>query len=321
MRTLSFFYIDILSIILLFIVGFVGIPTFYFAKSFLATEKEKTPFLIKFSLLLCSLTLLALSDHILLFFFSWVSSSFLLARLMIYKKSWKESVASSVIAKKNFLLSSFFLACFLALLTISAGTSSIQEMISHNHSKTTVAVALLFLACAAITQSALLPFQGWLLSSLNSPTFVSAIMHAGVVNGGGVLLLRFFPFYATTPFFLDLLFCLGFISMVIGSMWKLVQSDVKRMLACSTVAQMGFLVMQCGLGLFPQAAAHLLFHSFFKSYLFLTVGNSVFENKTALKILPRMSSFISSLVLAAIGTSMFLDISGISLFQKDLYSL
>ena len=138
---------------------------------------------------------------------------------------------------------------------------------------------LFLLISAALIQSGAWPFHKWLISSLNSPTPVSGLMHAGLVNGGGFLLARFAPLFIEANAALNLLFVLGLISVVLGTIWKLMQNNIKKMLACSTMAQMGFMLMQCGLGLFSAAIAHLLWHGLFKCYLFLNSGSAILEKR------------------------------------------
>jgi NAD(P)H-quinone oxidoreductase subunit 5 len=100
---------------------------------------------------------------------------------------------------------------------------------------------------AAIIQSAIYPFHRWLLSAMTSPTPASALMHAGFVNGSGILLALFSTvLFASNT--LIILFIIGGLTAVIAQFTKLLQVNVKQKLACSTIAQMGFMIMQCGLG-------------------------------------------------------------------------
>jgi NAD(P)H-quinone oxidoreductase subunit 5 len=178
--------------------------------------------------------------------------------------------------------------------------------------------ALLLIALAAMTQSALWPFHRWLLSSLNSPTPVSALMHAGLVNGGGFLLVRFAPLYLTRPEFLNALFAAGLVTAIAGTFWKLLQTDIKRMLACSTMGQMGFMVLQCGMGLFAPAVSHLCWHGLFKAYLFLSAGSVVQEKR---RRNPAggitLFAFGLSCVLGSAGAWAFARTSGTALHSGD----
>ncbi|MFC6756619.1 proton-conducting transporter membrane subunit [Halomicroarcula sp. GCM10025894] len=114
-----------------------------------------------------------------------------------------------------------------------------------------------------------------MLSSMTGPTPASAIMHAGFVNAGGVLLARLAPVFAIQQNVMLLIVALGAVSSVLAQAMMLVKADYKGRLGCSTVAQMGFMILQCGLGFFAAAVAHLIIHGFYKAYLFLSTGSQV----------------------------------------------
>ncbi|MDY7081640.1 MAG: proton-conducting transporter membrane subunit, partial [Halobacteria archaeon] len=108
-----------------------------------------------------------------------------------------------------------------------------------------------------------------------APTPASALMHAGFVNAGGILLTLFAPVFASSTSFMLLIVAVGGFSALLGKLLKSVQSNVKRKLGCSTVGQMGFMIMQAGLGFFSAAVAHLMLHGFYKAYLFLSSSGRV----------------------------------------------
>lgn len=137
-----------------------------------------------------------------------------------------------------------------------------------------VTVAVL-LAAAALSRSSQVPFHGWLPFTLAAPTPVSALMHAGVVNAGAILVLRFAPAITIQQPVMIALFLSGAATTVYASTVRRVRADVKGRLVFSTMAQMGFMIMACGLGLFGAAIFHLVAHSLFKSALFLGAGTGV----------------------------------------------
>jgi NAD(P)H-quinone oxidoreductase subunit 5 len=139
------------------------------------------------------------------------------------------------------------------------------------------------LLLAAMVQSALVPFHGWLLSSMTAPTPASALMHAGFVNAGGVLLVRFAPVVTVEAEFMLAVVVVGTASALLGKLLKKVQTDVKGRLGCSTVGQMGFMIMQAGLGFFGAAITHLVLHGFYKAYQFLTSGSRVSQEHPGAK--------------------------------------
>jgi NAD(P)H-quinone oxidoreductase subunit 5 len=132
-----------------------------------------------------------------------------------------------------------------------------------------------FLALAAILKSALAPTHGWLTEVMEAPTPVSALLHAGVVNAGGFLLIRFSDVMLASPLVLALLVMVGGFSAIFGGLVMLTQPAVKTSLAWSTLAQMGFMILQCGLALFPLALLHIVAHSLYKAHAFLSSGGAV----------------------------------------------
>ena len=133
----------------------------------------------------------------------------------------------------------------------------------------------MLLVIAAAARCAVPPFSGWLLSSMTAPTPVSALMHAGLVNAGGFLLIRFAPVLEAAPVARAVAMLLGLFGAIYGVGIMMVRPDIKRSLAGSTVSQMGFMIASCGLGYFAAALWHLTAHGLFKAWLFLTAGSRV----------------------------------------------
>ncbi len=229
----------------------------------------------------------------------------LLVSLMIHKSNWKAAQASGRMAAKNLYIQYASNGYGFFLFYLVTGESSISGVIQKNAHSTTMIVALVCILLSAMMQSAQWPFHKWLISSLNSPTPVSAMMHAGLINGGGFLLIRFAPLYLQQPFLLNAMFIIGLITAIFGTLWKLMQSDVKRMLACSTMGQMGFMFLQCGLGLFPAAIAPSHLHGMFKAYLFLASGQAAQEKRFDLGYPPKPLRFIVALMCGFAGSLVF----------------
>lgn len=131
------------------------------------------------------------------------------------------------------------------------------------------------LATAAFARSAQFPLHIWLPYTMDGPTPVSALMHAGIVNAGGFLFNRFAPLFEHAGWALHWTFGVGLATAIIGSGLMLMQNDIKRSLGYSTMGQMGFMVMECGLGAFSLAVFHLIAHGFFKASLFLGAGDVI----------------------------------------------
>lgn len=134
-------------------------------------------------------------------------------------------------------------------------------------------VAAWLIVAAVILKSALFPFQGWLIQVMEAPTPVSALMHAGVVYSGAIIALRTSPLLVHVPNALLFLAAAGLLTVVIASLVMITQTAVKTMLAWSTVAQLGFMSLELGLGLFPLALLHIVGHSLYKAHAFLSSGS------------------------------------------------
>jgi NAD(P)H-quinone oxidoreductase subunit 5 len=135
------------------------------------------------------------------------------------------------------------------------------------------AVALLVLAAALKT--AAFPLHGWLTEVMEAPTPVSALLHAGIVNAGGYLLIRMAELVQASPSAMAALVMIGGLTALFGAVVMLTQSAVKTALAWSTVAQMGFMLLQCGLGLWALALLHIVAHALYKAHAFLSSGGAV----------------------------------------------
>jgi NADH-quinone oxidoreductase subunit L len=136
----------------------------------------------------------------------------------------------------------------------------------------TVGVLILL---AAFAKSAQFPLHTWLPYTMDGPTPVSALMHAGIVNAGGFLINRFAPVFVHTDGVLLLALAVGLVTTILGSLMMLMQSDIKKALGYSTMGQMGYMVMECGLGAFSLAIFHLIAHGVFKATLFLDSGGLI----------------------------------------------
>ena len=269
------FKVDGLSLLMSTLILFVSFIVHQFSLRYMGGDRRYRLYFLKLTAITSSAIAMVFADNVLLFWIAWTCSNFLFVSLMVHKGEWLAAKHSGMLTLKTLCFGSLALLLSFFLMHQSTGSSSITEINAHAsqiHSGILTSI-LMLLVVTAFTQSAQWPFQRWLTSSLNAPTPVSALMLAGLVNGGGVILDRFAPLLLTEKHLLLVLFLIGALTAILGTLWKLLQSDIKRMLANSTMAQMGFIIMQCGLGLFPAAVAHLFWHGLFKSYLFLNAGS------------------------------------------------
>jgi NADH-quinone oxidoreductase subunit L len=170
------------------------------------------------------------------------------------------------------------------------------------------AVALLIFV-GAMSKSAQFPLHMWLPDSLYAPTPIHGLLHAGIINAGGFLLTRLAPLYVLSSTTLHVVFSVGLITAILGTSMMLVQNDIKKTLGYSTIGQMGYMIMECGLGAFSLAVFHLVAHSLFKATIFLNCGDVIHQARQEPKRPPQpstrpgpsslgwVSGFVISLVL------------------------
>lgn len=136
-------------------------------------------------------------------------------------------------------------------------------------------IAVALLVVTAVLKTAAFPLHGWLTEVMEAPTPVSALLHAGIINSGGVLLIVTAGLIEASAGAMAALVMIGGFTALFGGVVMLTQSLVKTALAWSTVAQMGFMLLQCGLGLWPLALLHIVAHSLYKAHAFLASGGAV----------------------------------------------
>jgi len=270
-------HVDGLTRVMAAVTTFVSGIVQSFSRRYMAGAKRINAFFGRLFALTLIVLLMTAANHLVLFAGAWTAMGWVLADLIGHVRGWPQARAASRYARGHFLAGSALVAGALALLGIQAGTGTIEGVLAAlpGLSTSTVLLAAGLLVVAAMIQSALVPFHRWLLSSMTAPTPVSGFMHAGLVNAGGILLARFAPVVFAELWVMAAIVLAGGLSALMGQAWMLVQTDVKRQLGASTVAQMGFMVLQCGLGLIPAAITHLLLHGFYKAYLFLAAGSAV----------------------------------------------
>lgn len=210
---------------------------------------------------------------------AWMSSSITLNVLL---QHYQDRRSAQLAAHKKFLVSRSAEICLLGscvLLARSYGTLDISEICSAvtraNKLPESAEVAIVLLGIAVILKSAQIPLHGWLMQVMEAPTPVSALLHAGVINLGGFVLLRLHPLLDRSLAAQFLLTAAGSTTLLLAGVVMMTRVSVKVRLAWSTCAQMGFLLAECGLGLYELALLHLVGHSLYKAHAFLSSGGVV----------------------------------------------
>lgn len=274
--------LDALSATLFLLVAFVGVIVVEFARRYLAGDPGHAGFIGRLTATLASVMLLVLAGNVGQLFLGWIAASLMLHRLLLFRP---ERARAIVAARKKFVaarLGDAALAGALVLLVGAFGSPDIggilagaRAMAAGDGLTTPVTAATLLLALAAILKSAQFPLHGWLPDVIETPTPVSALLHAGLINAGGFLVLRFADVMAPSASAGMLLLVIGGVTALFGSIVMLTQTSIKVSLAYSTIGQMGFMLFQCGLGAYPIALLHIVAHSLYKAHAFLSSGSVV----------------------------------------------
>ena len=271
-------HLDAVSAVMLLLVSFIGWVVVRYASTYLDGETRQNAFTGWLCMTLASVLLLVLSGNLVQLVLAWVATSLFLHRLLLF---YPDRISARRAAAKKFVtarVGDVAVVCGAVLLTLAYGTSDIAAILSSARAGSGGGLAIAaagFLAVAALLKSAQFPMHGWLTEVMETPTPVSALLHAGVVNAGGFLLIRFADVMLLAPGVLAVLVIVGGFTALFGGLVMLTQPAVKTSLAWSTVAQMGFMILECGLGLFPLALLHIVAHSLYKAHSFLASGGAV----------------------------------------------
>lgn len=270
--------LDAISGVMFLLVSFIGWVVVRYTATYLDGEPRQGAFIGWLSLTLAAVLLLILSGNLVQLVFAWIATSFFLHRLLLF---YRDRIAAQRAAAKKFVTARVGDAALISatvLLILAYGTTDITQILSAARAGGGGDLAIAaagFLAVAALLKSAQFPMHGWLTEVMEAPTPVSALLHAGVVNAGGFLLIRFADVMLLAPNVLAGLVLIGGFTALFAGLVMLTQPAVKTSLAWSTIAQMGFMILECGLALFPLALLHIVAHSLYKAHSFLASGGAV----------------------------------------------
>ncbi|WP_372915316.1 NADH-quinone oxidoreductase subunit L [Sandarakinorhabdus sp.] len=273
---------DALTAVMFLLVSFVGSIVVLFSRNYLAGDPGHSRFTRLLSGTLASVLLLILSGNMAMFLAAWVATSIGLGQLLVF---YSDRPAAILAARKKFIasrLGDLCLAVAIALLWQATGTleftglfAALKGVAAAGETPASLSIAAVLIAAAALLKSAQFPLHGWLTEVMETPTPVSALLHAGIINAGGFLALRFSPLLQLSTPSMDLLLVVGGFTALFASVVMLTQNAIKVALAWSTIAQMGFMLLQCGLGAWPAALLHIVAHSLYKAHAFLSSGSVV----------------------------------------------
>jgi NADH-quinone oxidoreductase subunit L len=289
LATLAFpmgFYIDRLSAVMMVLISGVGTVIYTYSIGHLYQDLHDRRFLALIGLTVSVLLCMVSSVNLMMLFLLWQVIScllYLLAHNHAHEATRKGAVRTFTLLRVGDVafLSGIVLAYQLY------GTLEFQSLFAKaaespvlltpwpgiEISGTTVITLLLFIG--AMSKSAQFPLFIWLPGYLYAPTPATALLHAGIINAGGFLINRLAPLFGLSSTTLHAALVVGTLTAILGATMMLVQNDIKNTLGFSTIGQMGYMIMECGLGAFSLAVFHLIAHGLFKATMFLNSGNVI----------------------------------------------
>ena len=275
-------HLDAVSGVMFLLVAFIGLIVTLYSRRYLDGDPGQARFYRWLCLTLAAVLALTISGNLLFFAAAWIATSMGLHRLLVF---YPERHGAQLAARKKFLTSRLGDAALLAALLLILGRfgslefgvifAATDALRGTGDPGIAIHLAAVFVALAAVLKSAQFPVHGWLPEVMETPTPVSALLHAGIINAGGFLVVRMADLVALSAQALDLLLVIGAATAIFGAAVMLTQTSVKVALAWSTVAQMGFMILQCGLGAFAAAMLHIVAHAMYKAHAFLSAGGVV----------------------------------------------
>ncbi|MBG7167043.1 NADH-quinone oxidoreductase subunit L [Pseudomonas aeruginosa] len=271
-------YLDGLSVTMLGVVTGVGFLIHLFASWYMRGEAGYSRFFAYTNLFIASMLFLVLGDNLLFLYFGWEGvglCSYLLIGFYYSNRNNGNAALKAFIVTR---VGDVFMAFGLFILFQQFGTLNIQELLvlapqKFPEGNLWLTLATLALLGGAVGKSAQLPLQTWLADAMAGPTPVSALIHAAtMVTAGVYLIARCHGLFTLAPDILELVGIVGAVTLVLAGFAALVQTDIKRILAYSTMSQIGYMFLALGVGAWDAAIFHLMTHAFFKALLFLASG-------------------------------------------------
>ncbi len=272
------FHLDPLTLVFMFVITFVGFLIHLYSVEFMKDEEGYSRFFAYMNLFVGSMLTLVMAENLLLLYLGWEGVG-LCSYLLI--GFWYKDPNNNAAARKAFIVTRVgdtAMAIGLFLLVSSFGTLNIQEILKQASlqwipgSSIATAAALLLLG-GALGKSAQLPLQTWLPDAMAGPSPVSALIHAAtMVTAGVYLIARTNVLFSLAPGVQTLVAVIGALTLLLAGFSALTQSDIKRVLAYSTISQIGYMFLALGVGAWSAAVFHFMIHAFFKALLFLGAG-------------------------------------------------
>jgi NADH-quinone oxidoreductase subunit L len=270
--------LDALAVVMVVVVAIVGFFILLYSAEHMAGERGFSRFFATMDLFVGFMLTLVLADNLLLLYLGWEGVG-LCSYLLI--GFWYDEPANGEAASKAFIVTRIgdtALAIGLILLFVHSGTLNIRDILSAaprlaSEGPNVLSWAALLILGGALGKSAQLPLQTWLPDAMAGPAPVSALIHAATMVAAGVYLIaRMHLLFTMAPAVQELVALIGAATLLMAAASALTQSDIKRVLAYSTISQIGYMFLALGVGAFSAAIFHFMTHAFFKALLFLAAG-------------------------------------------------
>ena len=277
------FYVDGLTLTMMSVITGVGLLIHIYSSEFMWDDKDYSRFFSYMNLFVSAMLVLVLADNLLLLFVGWEGVGLCSYLLVGF---WHEDPANGAAARKAFIVTRIgdaAMAIGLFILFHQLGTLdfiplAIAAQEVWPKGSTMLTIACLLLLGGAVGKSAQLPLQTWLPDAMAGPTPVSALIHAAtMVTAGVYLIARTHDLFLLSPTALHTVAVVGGMTLIVAAFTAMTQNDIKRILAYSTISQIGYMFLALGVGAWASSVFHLMTHAFFKALLFLGAGAVIFS--------------------------------------------
>lgn len=277
------FYVDGLTLTMMSVITGVGLLIHIYSSEFMWDDKDYSRFFSYMNLFVSAMLVLVLADNLLLLFVGWEGVGLCSYLLVGF---WHEDPANGAAARKAFIVTRIgdaAMAIGLFILFHQLGTLdfiplAIAAQEVWPNGSTMLTIACLLLLGGAVGKSAQLPLQTWLPDAMAGPTPVSALIHAAtMVTAGVYLIARTHDLFLLSPTALHTVAVVGGMTLIVAAFTAMTQNDIKRILAYSTISQIGYMFLALGVGAWASSVFHLMTHAFFKALLFLGAGAVIFS--------------------------------------------
>ena len=312
-----------LSLLMALLVAFVGFVVVRFSASYMDGDEREIRFMGDLGFTLGFFFTMVVVDNFWAFLISWIAKGLTLHRLLVF---YPDRAKARLAARKKFFLHRGADVALFGAFVLLARTLHVDSFTGLRHAMSrgvdltspSLVLAAALLCLAVILKSAQFPLHGWLIQVMEAPTPVSALMHAGLIYSGTILFLRSWPLLSGETLFRDMIILNALATIIVSALAMMIASDIKGSLAWSTSAQIGFMLLECGLGMTSVAVMHIIAHSLYKAHAFLSSGSVVEAYRGPEPSLAPRTGGTPGRMFLALGTGVILTLAASKLIGIDI---